>query len=65
MAIGLAMIVLSCGYTWEQTEEMRTARDSYRGIPEHAVVPKEVEGARAAYRGMLEYWQLSKEVAAA
>jgi uncharacterized protein len=55
------MIAVTCGYTWKQTEEMRQARDSYRGIPEHAVVSKEVEGARGAYRGMLEYWQPSKE----
>jgi uncharacterized protein len=59
--IGMVLILATCGITWKQTNEMREARDSYRGIPKHAVVAGEVSGARGAYKGMLEYWQPSQD----
>lgn len=58
-AIGVLMVLGAGVQTWQQTNEMRTARDSFRAIPEHAQLPKEVEGARGAYTGMLADWQPS------
>ncbi|MFN0104091.1 MAG: DUF418 domain-containing protein [Bryobacteraceae bacterium] len=61
LAIGIAMIAVTCGLTWQQTRETKQARDSYRGIPAHAELAKEVEGARGPYKGMLRDWQPSRE----
>jgi uncharacterized protein len=58
-ALGVLMVLGACFQTWQQTNEMRTARDSYQAIPEHAQLPKEVEGARGTYTGMLADWQPS------
>ncbi|MBL8238924.1 MAG: DUF418 domain-containing protein [Bryobacterales bacterium] len=59
--IGVAMVILACGTGWEQATETKQARDSFRGIPEHADVAKEVESARSAYQGLLQDWQPSRE----
>jgi len=60
-AIGVVMIVGASVMTGIEAKDLKRARDSYRGIPPHAQVAKEVEGARGAYKGMLHGWQPSKE----
>lgn len=55
--IGVLLILGAGAQTWQQTNEMRDARDSYRAIPEHAQLSKEVEAARGTYTGMLADWQ--------
>lgn len=59
--IALVMIVATSVATGIEAKNTREAKDSYKGIPEHAQVAKEVEGARSAYTGILRDWQPSKE----
>lgn len=59
--IAIVMIGAAFVTTGKETDEMRTARDRYRGIPAHAQVAKEVEGARGPYKGMLRDWQPKQE----
>ena len=55
-AVGVLMILGAGAQTWQQANEIREARDSYRAIPEHAQVSKEVDGARGAFTGMMDDW---------
>ncbi|MBI2687488.1 MAG: DUF418 domain-containing protein [Acidobacteria bacterium] len=58
--IGVLMVVATCVSTGFTAKEVKESRDSYRGIPEHAQLAKDVEGARGSYQGMLHSWQPDK-----
>jgi len=59
--IAVVMIIATCIFAGIGAKETKEARDSYRGIPPHAVVARDVEGARGPYKGMLRDWQPSQE----